>query len=334
VLNMNKIGLFYDIFMRIYAKLFLVLVFSALVLTHFLSRELMATIAFWWIIIHIVFVFVAFFFHIKLYRMIKDDVNKLVVVASSNTVNTEKDPVSFISLSPFEIPENIITVDPNARAVFAALKKFPFIHCVCGTIHSYSYFRYDWLKVNKSSIDDMHSLLLPGDVILYHNDRSIMGLMIRVFTRCYWEHSASYAGDGFVVEAVPGGMRKTAISDWISSKTIDIAVLRIAMDNQERRKVCDSQDSMIGIGYNYLGVFKIFWMIITNKLCSGLMSPLVFVINIVLLGLSLFFWFYFPDLPRAQILILAIFSPYMFDSVYHWIAYRTDINEIFEVSNE
>ena len=83
-----------------------------------------------------------------------------------------------------------------------------------------------------------------------------------------------------------------------------------------------------------MGAFNQFWVIITGKLCDGLMTPLIFFTNLLLLGIVYLNYFNAPELPRIGLLFLVISSVYMFDCIYHWLAYSPNLNLLFESINE
>jgi len=83
-----------------------------------------------------------------------------------------------------------------------------------------------------------------------------------------------------------------------------------------------------------MGVVNNFWVIITGKSCDGLMTPLTFFTNLLLLGTVYLYYFNVPELPRIGLLLLIFSSLYMFDCIYHWLAYSPSLNLLFESINE
>lgn len=331
---MDLVDWLFNKVIRLYVKLFLILAIFAFILTIFIEDQIMSYVIFIWSSIHLLILLLAFYFHVRLKFFIKDDLNKLVLVISNNTINKKDDPISIISLYPLYIPEGIKTVDSNARVVLAKLKEFPFVHCVARTIYNFSYYRYDWLKIDKLEFDESSNLLMIGDFVLYHNKRSAIGWCIRLLTRCHWEHSAIYSGNGRVVEAVPVGVIESVLGEWLSNKNIDIAILRLEMNEKQQYKFIEFIKSQVGKKYNYIGLFSKFWVIITGKSCDGLMTPLTLFTNLLLLSFVFFYCFNAPELPRIGLLFLVFSSAYMFDCVYHWFAYSSNLNLIFENINE
>lgn len=331
---MDLVDWLFNKVIRLYVKIFLILAIFAFILTTFVEDQTMSSVIFIWSSIHLLILLLAFYFHVRLKFFIKGDLNKLVLVISSNTINKKDDPISIISLYPSDIPEEIKTVDSNARVVLAGLKEFPFVHCIARTIHNFSYYRYDWLKIDKLEFDESSNSLMIGDLILYHNKRSLIGWCIRLFTRCHWEHAAIYSGNGRVVEAVPIGVIESDLRDWFSNKNIELAILRPEMNEERQPKFIEFIKSTVGKKYNYIGVFNKFWVIITGKSCDGLMTPLTLFTNLLLLGFVFFYYFNAPELPRIGLLFLVLSSAYMFDCIYHWLAYSPNLNLIFENVNE
>lgn len=331
---MNFVNWLFDKLIRFYVKIFLILVILTFILTSFLEDELINLVIFTWSTAHLCIIGIAFYFHTRLRIIIKGDINRHISIISSNNVNKRKDPISVISLFPSEIPEDIKTVDTNARIVFTGLKDFPFVHCVARTIHNFSYYRYDWLKIDKSAFDMSFKSLMIGDMILYHNKRSLIGRCIRLFTRCYWEHSAIYSGSGKVIEAVPVGVIESNLSDWLLDDNVEIAVLRVDMDEEKQHEIMGFMKSTIGKRYNYSGVFNSFWVIVTGKSCDGLMTPLILFSNLLLLSIVFYCNFHAPDLPRLGLLFFSISSVYMFDCIYHWLAFKPNLKSLFEGKDE
>lgn len=316
--------MYVDRFIRFYVKYFTPIIVLLFISTEFFSNVYVSYGINFLLALHMLILITSFIYHMRLHRVIKDDINKKILVVKTNTINDLKDPISMIALAPLEIPEDIATEDVNARVVFSGLKKFEFLHCVCRTIHSHNYYRYDWLKIDKTNSSDLINKLMVGDQILYHKEKSIVGKIIRFFSRCYWEHAAIYMGDGLLVEAVPGGVRKTHLSSWIECDDTDIGVLRAPGAEEKREEIISLCESMVGDQYNYRGVFNKFWMIITKKSCDGLMTPLVLMVNIALIFLTSFICYEYPDKVRIQIFIIFLISPYLFSSIYHWLAYNSE----------
>ena len=72
----------------------------------------------------------------------------------------------------------------------------------------------------------------------------------------------------------------------------------------------------------------------TGSTRLGFMTPLILLLNMIQLGIALFVAFSFPDLTRIQIITILLTGPYMFDSIYHRVAYIKDLNFFNEMSNE
>ena len=89
---MDLVDWLFNKVIRLYVKCFLILAILMFVLTSFVEAHLMSYVVFVWTTIHLLLVFFAFYFHTRLKLLIKDDLNKLVTVISSNNINKKKRP--------------------------------------------------------------------------------------------------------------------------------------------------------------------------------------------------------------------------------------------------
>lgn len=75
-------------------------------------------------------------------------------------------------------------------------------------------------------------LLKDGDIILFHtNGFSLISIAIRTLTKSFFNHVGMYVEDiyknGFVIEALGGGVVKTPIEKYLSEKNHILRVVRV-----------------------------------------------------------------------------------------------------------
>lgn len=157
------------------------------------------------------------------------------------------------------IPIEIQTEHPAARNILQACQKNPYIWTTATTFQDWNKLKFAWLKIHKDSIDSLEKYLIPGDIILYHNKKSLLGKLIRFFTKNYWEHVAGYIGDGEVMDIAPGGSRRVPLKIWTTDQNVELAIIR--NDNVMIDIILKSE----GNDYNYIGVIKEFLLIINKQ---------------------------------------------------------------------
>jgi hypothetical protein len=226
---------------------------------------------------------------------------------------------------PCTIPDAIQTVEPDARLFLTALSQVPHMTYISRTQFDYNPLRLSWLRIDKTSGGGIVHAMLPGDLILYHHRASLIGYLIRRVTRSYWEHSATYLGDGEVLDVAPGGVRSVALGPWLHDPRIELAILRPVGVNQEtvafgRRAV--------GSGYNYLGVVDMLWRIMAGQTGLGGLSLLrvigysttVAVLLATLVG---------SGRHRIEVLVVCLMSMFAIGSMYHELAYEPGFEKFF-----
>lgn len=227
------------------------------------------------------------------------------------------------------IPEGVDTFDPNASYYLEACKRAPHLHEISKTQFNYDPRRFSWLKALKSDSQNLISKLLPGDMVLYHHKNSLTGKVIRTLTRCYWEHTAIYIGDGLIMDVSPGGIKKVSILEWLADSNIDLAFIRFSM------KPWDSMKEFVlkleGNGYNYIGVLRVAWHIFVGR-----QNPFGITLKrltlTLLAGLCINYAFDAFNTPiRLQIMLATFFAIFVIDSIYHPIAYTSNLESIFSL---
>jgi hypothetical protein len=217
------------------------------------------------------------------------------------------------------IPTDFETYDENANEVLQRSQQMPYIYDIAHTVHDSKFIRFSWLAIRKTEVNEFIEKLKGGDVVLYHKNNSIIGHLIRFFTRCYWEHTAMYVGDGNLIEASPGGLKKLKIEPWIVDNNVTLGILR--PDIEISKKTLVESEKYIGCGYAYYKVMKHWWQIVTGSTGLGFIRPITIFLNLAQFGLALSFAISFPNHTRVQVLTVLLTGPYMFDSIHHKVAY-------------
>lgn len=181
------------------------------------------------------------------------------------------------------IPKDIQTEHPAAREILRACQETPYIWTISTTFQDWNTLKFAWLKTHRNSRKNLEQHLIPGDIILYHHKKSLLGKIIRSLTKNYWEHSAAYIGDGEVMDVAPGGCRRVLLKEWTLNENIDIAIFR----NDEVK--VDFWRNIEGQRYNYFGVAREF-MLIINKQRAALLSTATLTTTTAAISLSLFFF--------------------------------------------
>ena len=316
----------FDKFMRLYAPVFFPVVLFAFVANEFVRGELMLPIIRAWVLFHITLVVLAYFAQAPARVLARSNPNARLRMVYLNAVDRHKDILSLITTAGLEIPSEFPTVEPSAREALLAYNRVPLLHSLTWTIHDHHYLRYSWLRVDKSDPSVLLSALKPLDVILFHSRRSHLGKIVRIVTRCYWDHVATYAGNGNIMHATLQGVRKDILLPFFLDQHRDFAVLRKPqLTNSQAAEKLAFMEQQIGKGFNYRGVSLEFWRIITGKKYDGLLSAFTLSANLLFCSAVLVLTAWRPELRRLQLALLMAGGPYMFDTVYHWVAYRGDI---------
>ncbi|MGD0597105.1 MAG: hypothetical protein ABSA64_06230 [Sedimentisphaerales bacterium] len=323
---LNEIGFVFNCFMRSYAYVFIPFVLICFIVNEFVSNILIFIFILLYCYFHFAILIIAYYFHCRFRDYIDFDLNKLLMVNMTNNVDEHQDIVSLITLRHCRIPPEIITCYSYADRILKEIQQIPFLHNLTRTIVDHKYLRFSWIKADKSKQKEFISALKVGDIILYHSCKSVIGSIIRFLSRCYWEHSDHYIGNGKVMNVAPGGIKAVDINKWVTDDKVELAVLRRQdMDIEYFNKFMQKIE---GGKYNYLGVLIELWRIITNKKQDGLMTLPIFIINITLVFIIMYVWYRHPDLTRLHLFLFLIFAPYLFDTVYHWWVYKKDFSEL------
>lgn len=325
----GTLGVFFDRFMRIYAKVFFPFIICIFVINEIVSKAWMLNFVLYYCCFLFTIVIIAYYFHCRLRDFIGDDLNKWIAINMTNGVDRRVDIISTIALDSLRIPPQFTTDPPNADRFLKGIQETPFMHNLTWTIMDHKFIRFSWIRVDKSDHKHFLESLEIGDGIFYHSNKSVIGCLIRFISRCYWEHSAVYIGNGEVQETVPpDGMRRTKIIEWLQDDDIELSVLRQPIKAEHNpfhdEIFCKYMDKWMRMdrGYSYYGVFKEFWVAITNKKGDGFMKLHIFLANIILISTVLWTCYCIPELTRVHLFLIMIFMHYIVDTIYHWWAYK------------
>jgi diacylglycerol kinase (ATP) len=97
----------------------------------------------------------------------------------------------------------------------------------------------------------MQTELERGDILLFGPDGTLGAQAIEFLTRSHYHHSALYDGDGMVIEAMPEGVRRSALG------TRRITGIRPPIPAEKRTAVADWARSHIGDKYDTRGLLLI-----------------------------------------------------------------------------
>ena len=328
----GQLGFLFDLFMRAYGKIDFLLIIVCYIINEFVSEVVVFNFIFYYCYFQFTIIIIAYYFHCRLRDYIGDDVNKWITINMTNGVDRRVDVLSFITLWGLRIPPEFKTEHPFADRFLMSIQQSPFIYNLTWTIIDHKYLRFSWMKIDKTKPKQFISSLEPADYILYHSKKSIIGRFIRFITRCYWNHSACYMGDGKVFDLAPGGAKLIDIMEWLQDDNIELTVLRSPIDGKEgqikKELMIKDYKENISRGYGYYSALKDLWHILINKKGDGFMKLHIFLINIMLILIILFTYLKKPYLIRTHLFLFIIFTPYLFGTVYHWWAYKKKFEEL------
>jgi hypothetical protein len=107
--------------------------------------------------------------------------------------------------------------------------------------------------------DQLSNLLLPGDILMTFDSRSVISRVIAMVDHGTWSHSALYIGDGRICEAITAGVVERSI-DAYRFPRFRIGVYwadALAIDREERNSRINFTRSQVGKPYPYYKVSKL-----------------------------------------------------------------------------
>ncbi len=137
----------------------------------------------------------------------------------------------------------------------------------------------------RNNMDNLKSVLEPGDVILVEGNKLISRVVMAV-THSTWSHCALHVGDGMIIDPLPS--TGTVINKVDVLQKQNIRVCRpVGLNADQLKKVCDFALSHIGRGYDHINVSNILFSFFkkqndyteflgdisgSNEVCSGLIA--------------------------------------------------------------
>ena len=114
----------------------------------------------------------------------------------------------------------------------------------------------------KNDIEQLKSVLEPGDVILFHT-KSFINWAIRTITQSYWGHAAMYIGDGFYIESIASGVY---INDVSALEDADIRIYRHEnMTSEKAEAVVRTIRSKSKHGYDFWAILHLLKLLVGRK---------------------------------------------------------------------
>jgi hypothetical protein len=143
--------------------------------------------------------------------------------------------------------------------------------------------------------DQLSNLLLPGDLLMTFDSRSVISRVITMVDHGTWSHSALYIGDGQICEAITAGVVERSI-DAYRFPRFRIGVYRadaLAIDREKRNSMINLSRSQVGKPYSYYKVAKLAAKKLLGFRCPwsprNMSSPSDFSPNNLAMRLSLIF---------------------------------------------
>lgn len=313
--------------MRAHVYMFPLLVLALFLTSELLSQPLAVFISQTWVLLASAALALAWLFQRAVYKYVGNDPTRQMAVAMAYCRSRTPHPADLPVWNGGVIPPHISTYDEHANTYLSHLHIAPFLPQITRTQFDDNPLRFSWLRARKNSIS--LEILEPLDQILYHNNRSTLGMLVRFFTRSYWEHIAIYIGNGEVLDVAPGGVKRVPLQDWIEDINVELAVIRY--------KITDNSTGLSAVlkteghGYNYVGVAGELWRIL-----AGSYNP--FGLNIVrlilFLGLSvsvLYTASTFQISGRAQIALNSFMVAFLTQATWHPLAYTNNFLSYFQI---
>lgn len=317
---------FFDFLMRKYAPYVIPIGFILFAISEFISSDLAKLIASFWGIFNALLIALGWLFQAKLYSLAKENINILIFTAAAFFKNRLPYAPELCLWENGVFPGGIETIDIDAHLYLEGSKRMPYLHEITKTQFNFNPQRFSWMEAKKKSADELISKLSPGDIILLHTRGSIIGILIRFFTRHYWEHVATYIGEGFVMDVAPGGTRRVLLKPWIENSKTSLAFIRFPDHPWEERKAFTMKTE--GTGYNYRGMAKIAWQIMCGQQGAFGLTFKRLAVAIIIISSIVFFSNSLEWPPRLVIALQVIYGLYATSTIYHPIAYSGNLDEL------
>lgn len=115
----------------------------------------------------------------------------------------------------------------------------------------------------KFSVDELKSVLKPGDIILFHSN-SCLNWAIRTITQSYWGHVAMFIGDDLFVESAAEGVH---ILDIAVLTVYDIEILRYKPKLQKStiKSIIEYCKKSTGSPYDYIAIVQLLFYLLKGR---------------------------------------------------------------------
>ncbi len=84
-----------------------------------------------------------------------------------------------------------------------------------------------------------------------------MSWLVMYYTSSIWSHCALFGKKGELFDATTSGVIKHAASDYLDGESY-LSVIVLPMDEDTRKRIVAASEELIGCGYNWKGVIRIF----------------------------------------------------------------------------
>jgi len=263
---------------------------------------------------------------------IKGNINILLFLIHSNPRPKPNDLIDSINSSLFKIPESIKAKDENAHFILNGLNNTPYLYTLTKTIQDFERLRFSWIKALIEDCSEFKKSLIIGDLILYHNQNSILSRLVMYVTGCYWSHIATYIGEGKIAHTDLSGTVIENLDLWLNNPEVEVAVLRSIKPKLTSEEILERVKKVLGNKYSYKATLKTLWTIITFKKGTGLLDKEISKIVILLGFLGVFIAII--NIPIISIIYFASIIIYLKAVMKHWIVYLPKFKTLIETSNE
>lgn len=101
--------------------------------------------------------------------------------------------------------------------------------------------------INKTKVDQILSLALPGDILLSHERQRLTSLFIKGF----WDHASIVSSKITVIEAVGSGVREVELEEWLYKKDFVCLIRPLYSDENANKYAGSNALGYIGAKYDF-----------------------------------------------------------------------------------
>jgi hypothetical protein len=111
---------------------------------------------------------------------------------------------------------------------------------------------------DQENIENYITKSKPADIIFLHTRISFISWLVMYYTNSLLSHTAVVINKDLILEAIPQGVVKTPIRDYIDNKSYFVVLNVPDITEEQTADIMNYADSQMGVGYNWSLVFKIF----------------------------------------------------------------------------